>query len=68
MNEEYATTEGTGEVDNRPLIERIGDKVNVTVFVSVCNHNCSVLFFLTGTIFFVRPLSCIELEDTIDSV
>lgn len=33
MNEEYATTDGTGEVDNRPLIEQIGDKVNVTCFL-----------------------------------
>ena len=64
MNEEYATTEGIGEVDNRPLIERIGDKVNATVFVSLQPQ----LFFLTCTIFFVRPLPCLELENTFDSV
>ena len=54
MNEEYATTDGTGEVDNRPLIERIGDKVNVICFcVGLQLLNCcTVLHNLS----FVRPL------------
>ena len=38
MNEEYATTDGTGEVDNRPLLERIGDKV------------CKIFFYRFATL------------------
>lgn len=51
MNEEYAITDGTGEVDNRPLSERIGDKV--------CNLNSAGLHPFNMVVFFLVTFSSI---------